>query len=63
MTSEEFGRRGEFESAWLDAVMSKSMQPERPQMHRWLAALLEHDGMVDLAEQERSVARFLEESP
>jgi hypothetical protein len=61
ITSEEFERRGETESAWLDAIMSKSMQPERPDLHRWLATLLERDGRAELAEQERSVARVLEE--
>jgi hypothetical protein len=63
VTAEEFARRGEAENAWLDAVMSKSMQPERPELHSFLADLLERDGMADLAEQERAVARFLEESP
>jgi hypothetical protein len=63
VTSREFGRRGEWDSAWLDAIMSKSMQPERPSLHRWLAELLDHDGLPALAEQERAVARFLEELP
>jgi hypothetical protein len=39
------------------------MQPERPSLHRWLAELLDHDGLPALAEQERAVARFLEELP
>jgi hypothetical protein len=60
LTSEGFAQRGEYEQAWLDAVMAKAMQPERVDVHLWMADLLARTGQADLAEAERTVANSLQ---
>ncbi|MDQ3707425.1 MAG: glycosyltransferase family 39 protein [Chloroflexota bacterium] len=39
-TSRGFAERGDLSRAWRDALISKSLQPHDPALHRWLAEML-----------------------
>lgn len=59
-TSKEFGKRGELSKAWRDALISKSMQPYSPELHRWMAEMLSQMGMEAESQSETEIANALQ---
>ena len=58
-TSKGFAARGETEKAWRDALISKSMQPENPLLHRWLAEMLAASGRSAMTATQSQIAEAL----
>ncbi len=61
-TSKEFGKRGELSKAWRDALISKSMQPYSPELHRWMAEMLSQMGMEAESQIETEIANALQDA-
>jgi hypothetical protein len=59
-TSKGFAAHGQPERAWRDALISKSLQPQDPQLHLWLATELQVENLPDLSQAESEIARLLE---
>ncbi len=58
-TAQGFAAHDEPDKAWRDTLMSKSMQPETPELHQWMADMLNGRGMEDEAGVEAEIARAL----
>jgi hypothetical protein len=46
-------------NAWQEGIISKAMEPYRPQVHDWLAEQLQREGYVDESNLESTIARLL----
>jgi 4-amino-4-deoxy-L-arabinose transferase-like glycosyltransferase len=60
-TSRGFAQHGQPTKAWRDALISKSLQPHDPALHRWLAELLATMGMPAESRTEAQIADRLTE--
>ncbi|HEX8221624.1 MAG TPA: glycosyltransferase family 39 protein [Chloroflexia bacterium] len=58
-TSKGFAQYGDPARAWRDALISKSLQPHDPALHRWLAELLATRGMPAQSRTETQIANRL----
>ena len=58
-TSKGFAARDETEKAWRDALISKTMQPDNPSVHRWLAELLSTSGLSTMTATQSQIADAL----
>lgn len=58
-TSEGFADRNDSNKAWRDALFSKSMEPQSPALHAWLAKELSGAGYQSLSSIEMEIARIL----
>lgn len=59
-TARGFMAHNEPDKAWRDALISKSMQPYEPQLHQFMADMLNRLGMADDAHVEAEIANILE---
>ncbi|HEX8599265.1 MAG TPA: glycosyltransferase family 39 protein [Chloroflexia bacterium] len=58
-TSRGFAERGDLSKAWRDALISKSLQPHDPALHRWLAEMLSQMSMPAESRTELQIAERL----
>jgi hypothetical protein len=58
-TSRGFAERGDLSRAWRDALISKSLQPHDPALHRWLAEMLSTMSMPAESHDEVEIAERL----
>jgi hypothetical protein len=58
-TSKGFAERGDLSRAWRDALISKSLQPHDPSLHRWLAEMLSLMSMPAESRTELEIAERL----
>ncbi|HEX8227693.1 MAG TPA: glycosyltransferase family 39 protein [Chloroflexia bacterium] len=58
-TSKGFAERGDLSRAWRDALISKSLQPHDPALHRWLAEMLSRLSMPAESRTEMEIAERL----
>jgi hypothetical protein len=59
-TAEGFHTRGDRSAAWREAIMSLFLEPYRPQIHTYLAQLLNEEALSPQSALEQQVARDLE---
>jgi hypothetical protein len=59
-TAEGFHARGDRSAAWREAIMSLFLEPYRPQIHAYLAQLLNEEALSPQSTLEQQVARDLE---
>jgi 4-amino-4-deoxy-L-arabinose transferase-like glycosyltransferase len=59
-TSEGFHTRGDRSAAWREAIMSLFLEPYRPQIHVYLAQLLNEEALTPQSTLEQQVATDLE---
>ncbi|MEA2573437.1 MAG: mannosyltransferase [Chloroflexia bacterium] len=58
-TAQGFHDRGDRTAAWRETIMSLFVEPYRPQVHTFLAQLLQEEGLSSQSESERQVAEQL----
>jgi hypothetical protein len=59
-TARDFHARGDRRTAWREAIMSLFMEPYRPQVHAFLAQLLNEEALVPQSTLEQQVKEDLE---
>jgi len=58
-TAEAFDGLGLNGNAWQEGIISKTMEPYRPEVHRWLERHLQEEGYVDESRVEGEIADLL----
>jgi 4-amino-4-deoxy-L-arabinose transferase-like glycosyltransferase len=58
-TAQGFHTRGDRPAAWREAIMSLFVEPYRPQIHTFLAQLLQEEGLSSRSDLERQIAEQL----
>ena len=59
-TAEGFDNVGLYADAWREGIISKAMEPYRPEAHRWLAQHLRQAGYNDESRMESNIADVLQ---
>jgi|GEM_PF-1525104 len=58
-TARGYEARGDSVRAWREALLSKFWQPDRPEVHLWLAEKLRQEGYIEQSRIEAEIARSL----
>jgi hypothetical protein len=61
-TAEGFSVRGDSESGWREAIVSKGQEPEKPAVHYWFARQLSIEGYTAQSRIEAQIAQGLQAS-
>ena len=59
LAADGFKALGDNKRAWREAILSKFWQPQRPEVHAWLARKLHEEGYTDEARIEEEIERGL----
>jgi len=59
-TAEGFEAAGQDSKAWREGIISKDMEPYRPQVHQWLAQQLQREGYSEESQVESKIAGILQ---
>jgi hypothetical protein len=62
-TAEGWQALGERSRAWAEAILGKTTQPGRPEIHRWIANELRAEGFLDEARVAAAIADGLQRGP
>jgi hypothetical protein len=58
-SAQGYAARGDFEKAWRDGLISKGLQPQNPEVHDWMAQMLDRQGLSDLSRIEADISKAL----
>jgi hypothetical protein len=59
-TAEGFARHGQLDTAWREALMSKSIYPQSPDLHAWMAEALQRMGFAEESRVEAEISEALQ---